>query len=124
MPCHPLEPLRCPSCGVSEGAEHLDACAVYRIPGVKRKIYFAPSSEVKAAIPYTPGERQAVAEIPRRIDLTPKPETPKDPLKDALDYLGQEFVKERVNHASPRRHDAILKAIDALQALRLLENSA
>jgi hypothetical protein len=117
MPCHPLEPLRCPSCGVSEGAEHLDACAVYRIPGVKRKIYFAPSSEVKAAIPYTPGERQAKAVIPQ-------PTLQQHPLDAALHYLGQEFVKERVNLTSPRRHDAILKAIDALQALRLLENNA
>lgn len=104
---------------------HKSTCSIHLLGGSKRDIYFAPSPEVKAAMPYVPGERQATAEIPRRIEPIAKaPEPPKDPLKDALDYLGQEFVKERINHASPRRHDAILKAIDALQALRLLENNA
>jgi hypothetical protein len=116
MPSHPLEPIRCPNCGALEGDYHLDACVIYSIPGAKRRIYFAPSSEIKAAMPYVPGERQAKAAITTMVV--------KDPLKDALAYLGQEFVKERVNLASPRRHDAILKAIDALQALRLLENNS
>ena len=122
-------PLKCPSCGCYEGEVHKDACAIYNLPGDKRQIYFAPSPEVKAAIPYTPGERQAVAKLPmvpgdvtllsqRRINLDP----PKDPLKDALDYLAQEFIKERARLNTAARHDAILKAIDAIQALRFLEN--
>ena len=132
MPCHPLEPyehpkdrVRCPSCGVHEGELHRDVCPIYAFAGAKRQIYFKPSPEVKAAMPYVPGERQAKAIIPqyepRRINLDQK-ETPRDILAEVLDYLAQEFIKERANVNTVARHDAILKAIDAIQALRFLEN--
>lgn len=113
MPCHPLEfePLRCPSCSVPEGQLHRNSCAIYALPGDKRPIYFKPSEAVKDAMPYTPGERQAIAQIPK-----PRVETKyADPLNDALEIIGAELAKERRNvTTNATRYNYLMAAIDAL----------
>jgi hypothetical protein len=112
MPCHPLEPIKCPSCGVSEGEVHRDVCPIYAFAGAKRQIYFAPSPEVKAAVPYTPGERQAKAVIPQPAPPKVLPE---------VDYVLQRLqlaFMESKRQADPYWSDDLWRAWDCLQKVK------